>query len=362
MPIQTVSQAFSNEGVGGFTYRNFIHNGNFIVDQRNTSSTPITSGSYSFGADRFGLAHSSNGAFSLQRVADAPSGFKYSNRVTVTTADSSLSASQRMTFNYAGEMLDFQRLNWGTANAKAVTLSFWIKSSVTGTYSFTIRTANAGTSYTAAYTINNANTWEQKIITIPGPTIGTWTGADNSEFAYFVWSLGIGSDFETGTTGSWTSVSNGQGRTSHVSLLSTLNATWQITGVQLEEGSVATPFEHRPYATELALCQRYLPGYVYSSASGSEMIGWARGGSSSTIGSTQIVFPVTARVPPTGISVTGSSWAVSGLAFTTIAFGSASTNVGQLDLSGGSGMTTLAMYTFTSSAVGSRILFTGCEI
>jgi hypothetical protein len=300
MPIQTVSQAFTNEGAGGFSFRNLLHNGSFIVDQRNTTDTPITTSNYAWGADRYALAHSSDGAWSMQRVADAPFGFKYSDRVTITTADASLSSSQRLTFNYSGEYRDFSHLMWGTALAKTVTISFWVKSSVIGTYSFTARTYSAGTSYTAPYTINSANTWEYKTITIPGPTIGTWDNTDNDGFGYLIWSLGIGSNFETGANNTWTSVSNGQGRTSHVSLLSTLNATWQITGIQMEVGSVATPFEHRPYGLELSLCQRYYfktNGVVYACGYGT---------SPTTNAIAEINLPSIMRTIPT-VSISDSS-------------------------------------------------------
>jgi hypothetical protein len=250
-------------------------------------------------------------------------------------------------------------LNWGKQNAKSVTVSFWVKSSVTGNYGFTLTNADGNRGYVVSYAINAANTWEQKIVTIPGDTSGTWT-TDNTAGVTLNFDLGVNGP-TTDTVNTWLT-GDYRGLTSGVDLIRTNGATFYLTGVQFEVGSVATEFERRPYGLELSLCQRYLPSYIYESSSGSEMIGWARGGSSSTIGSTQIVFPVTARVPPTGISVTGSSYAVSGLAFTTIAFGSASTRVGQLDISGGSGMTALAMYTFTSSAVGSKILFTGCEL
>jgi hypothetical protein len=184
---------------------------------------------------------------------------------------------------------------WGTSDAKTVTLSFWVKSSVAGTYSFSIRTPNAGVSYTAPYTINVTNTWEYKTITIPGPTIGTWDIGDSENFGYLIWSLGIGSDFDTGANNTWTSVTNGQGRTSHVSLLSTLNATWQITGIQLEVGSTATPFEHRPFGTELALCQRYYIQYNGDTGTVSGLGGYAE---SSTTARFVVSLPVPMRTSP----------------------------------------------------------------
>jgi len=259
MPIQTVSQALSNDSGGNspFGFKNRIMNGAMVIDQRNVGNAVTSSTSaYAYMTDKFAVASSTDGGVSSQQVSDAPTGFTKSLKVTVTTADASLSAAQRTVINHGFEGLNMADLNWGTGTAKPVTLSFWVKSRVVGTYSVSFRTGNAGTSYTAPYTIIQANTWEYETITIPGPTIGTWV-TDNTTWAYLIFSLGIGSDYNTGTTNSWVNVSNGQGSTSHTSLMSTLNATWQVTGVQLEVGTQATSFDWRPLNIELAMCQRY---------------------------------------------------------------------------------------------------------
>jgi hypothetical protein len=145
-------------------------------------------------------------------------------------------------------------LNWGTANAKTVTLSFWVKSSVTGTFSGSLMNGSVNRAYPFTYTISAANTWEYETVTIAGDTTGTWN-TDNSSGILLYFSLGTGST-RLGTAGAWAG-SRLQGATGETALVNTLNATWFITGCQLEVGSTATSFDYRPYGTELALCQRY---------------------------------------------------------------------------------------------------------
>jgi hypothetical protein len=299
MPIQTASQAISNEASGNapFGFKNRVMNGGMVIDQRNIGSAVASSTSaYAYMTDKFAVASSTDGGVSSQQVSDAPTGFTKSLKVTVTTADSSLSSAQRTVINHGFEGLNMADLNWGTGTAKPVTLSFWVKSSVTGTYSASFRTGNAGTSYTAPYTINSASTWEYKTITIPGATIGTWV-TDNTTWAYLIFSLGIGSDYNTGTTNTWVNVSNGQGSTSHTSLMSTLNATWQVTGVQLEVGTQATSFDWRPYSTELAMCKRYCEVWRYESGGGSDRYKSGAGFSTSLL----VNMEVEKRVAPTVI-------------------------------------------------------------
>jgi hypothetical protein len=302
MPIQTVSQALGNESSGSpYGFKNRIHNGAMLIDQRGSASSAISSSSvtYAYAVDRFFVASQTDGVTTSQQVSDAPTGFTKSLKVTVTTADASLSAAQRLVVNHGLEGLNMADLNWGSGTAKTVTLSFWVKSSVTGTYSVGFRTGTAGTSYITSYVINSANTWEQKTITIPGATIGTWV-TDNNTWGYLIWNLGIGSDFNSSTLNSWVSVTNGQGSTSHTSLMSTLNATWQISGIQLEVGNQATPFDYRDYANELRMCQRY---YVdLANNGGSTQNSYRCVGFASTYTTTQgsyvIQVPVPMRVLP----------------------------------------------------------------
>ena len=144
---------------------------------------------------------------------------------------------------------------WGTANAQTVTLSFWVRSSLTGTFGGCIRNSAQNYSYVFSYSISSANTWEQKSVTIAGPTSGTWIGGTNGVGMIVQFSLGMGSTLSN-TAGSWYS-GNYRAPTGSVSVVGTNGATFYITGVQLEKGSTATSFDYRPYGTELQLCQRY---------------------------------------------------------------------------------------------------------
>jgi hypothetical protein len=224
-----------------------------VIDQRNDSSPVTTNGS--FICDRFQVAHSSNGAFSAQQIVEAPDQFKTSLKVTTTTADASgLTGTQQLVIRQLIEGFNTIRTAFGKSGAKTLSLSFWVRSSLTGTFGGSVSNGAEDRSYIYSYTINVANTWEYKTITIPGDTTGTWL-VNNGIGMRVNWSLGTGPDLSE-TAGSWYSASR-RGVTGGVSVIDTLNATWQITGVQLEVGTKATPFEHRPYGTELALCQRY---------------------------------------------------------------------------------------------------------
>ena len=258
----------------GLNFRNKIINGDCRIDQRNNGASVTANGSgYTYQIDRFysgGL--SGSGVFSVQRVSDAPAGFSNSVRLTVTTADTSLGASEEYGFQQTIEGHNTSDLAWGTSSGSAVTLSFWVKSSLTGTYGVAIR--NAGTwnrSYVGQYTVNSANTWEYKTIVITPETSGSW-GAGNAASVNVAFDLGAGSNFN-GTAKTWNT--SGSTRVSgNVSFISTNGATWQITGVQLEKGTAATPFEFRPIGTEDALCKRYFQEIrTYSGvvASGAEM-------------------------------------------------------------------------------------------
>jgi hypothetical protein len=338
----------------GLTSRNKIINGAMTIDQRNAGASVTVNNNSPFITDRFRCDDATDGAYTAQQVTTAPGGFTNSVQVTVTSADTSLSASQYALFYHSIEGNNVADLGWGTAAAKTVTLSFWIRSSLTGTFSGSLENNANSRSYIFTYTISSANTWEYKTITIAGDTSGTWEKG-TAVGIRINWSLGVGSDF-LGTAGAWGN--RFFGATGSVSLIGTNGATWNITGVQLEAGSTATPFEFRPYGQELALCQRYLP--IFRSASGSaEMVSWARGGSGGTVASAMIPYLVTPRTAPTGITTSGS-FAISGISFSTVSFNSSSSmNVAVIDLSGGSGLTANLMYTLTTTGT---LQFTGCEL
>jgi hypothetical protein len=240
-----------------FGLKNRIINGDMRINQRNSTVTITNADTYS--VDRFfGTGQASDGVFTLQQSTTAPTGFNNSLLATVTTADSSIGSSQYYLFIHRIEGYNIADLGWGTANAKTVTLSFWIRSSVTGTFGGSLRNSAADRSYPFSYTISAANTWEQKTITIAGDTSGTWL-TDNGIGISIAWSLGDGSS-RLNTAGAWAAGSY-SGATGQTNLIATNGATLYITGIQLEVGSTATPFERRQYGNELALCQRYYQKY-----------------------------------------------------------------------------------------------------
>jgi len=251
MPIQTVSQAFSNEGAGGFSFRNKIINGAMEIDQRNAGSAVTISDQYTL--DRWSAYENTDGTFTVQRSTTAPTGFSNSLLATITSADSSLTTNQQTIpcrqWIEAANMTD---LAWGTSSAKSITLSFWVRGSVTGTYGITISNNANDVVYAATYTISAANTFEYKTITIPGPTSGTWP-TDNGRGMIVTWSLGAGPSVTVSSNNSWISSPGAAiyAAVGQTNVKATNGATWFITGVQLEVGSASTPFERRPYGTEL---------------------------------------------------------------------------------------------------------------
>ena len=240
-------------GASTFGFKNRIINGAMVIDQR-VSGTVTLDTNTRFIVDRFFAEDDSTATVTGVQSTTAPAGFINSILFTVTTADSSIAASENCQLRHWIEGLNVADLGWGTANAQTVTLSFWVRSSVTGTHSGALLNSAANRNYVFSYTISTANTFEYKTITIAGDTSGTWLTTNGRGIGLF-WNLGSGSTF-LGTAGVWGS-SVLFGATGSIQLISTLNATFYITGVQLETGTVATTFEYRPYGTELALCQRY---------------------------------------------------------------------------------------------------------
>jgi hypothetical protein len=251
--LMTAAPSIGGAGLGmGFGFRNRIINGAMVIDQRNAGAAVTANGA--FPVDRYQVSNTSDGAYSAQQDSSAPAGFVNSVKVTTTTADASLTTTQQLAFRHIIEGLNVADLGWGTASAQTVTLSFWVRSSLTGTFGGSLQNSAANRSYVFTYTISAANTWEQKTITVPGDTTGTWL-TTNGRGIVIWFGLGVGPS-ASGTAGSW-SASELNSATGAVSVIGTLNATWQITGVQLEKGSTATSFDYRPYTTELQLCQRY---------------------------------------------------------------------------------------------------------
>jgi len=239
---------------GAFSFKNRIINGDMRIDQRNAgASVTLTSGGV-YTVDRFIGFEDTDGAMTAQQDTSAPTSFVNSLKFTTTTADASLSASQFSIVQHRIEGTNVSDLAWGTANAKTITLSFWVRSSLTGTFGGALLNSAQNRSYPFTYSISVADTWEQKTITVAGDTSGTWLTTTGIGLNV-CFGLGVGSTL-SGTAGSWAGAAY-YSATGATSVIGTVNATFYITGVQLEVGSVATPFERRPYGTELALCQRY---------------------------------------------------------------------------------------------------------
>ena len=247
-----IAQGASNN----VTFRNRIINGACVIDQRNAGASVSTSGN-TFPVDRFKL-QSGTSVSTMGRSTTAPSGFINSILYTVGTGASPAAGDANRIYHQI-EGLNCFNLAWGTSDAQAVTLSFWVRASVTGTYAVGFYGAGATVySYITTYTISSANTWTYITLTIPGPTVGTWP-TDNSASINVNWDLGTGSTYQS-TAGSWTA-GTFWATSGSTKIVQTTGATFYITGVQLEAGTTASPFEYRQYGTELALCQRYYQQY-----------------------------------------------------------------------------------------------------
>jgi hypothetical protein len=282
----------------GFAMRNRIINGAMMIDQRNDgAAVTVTTGVYTL--DRWRAYTNVASKFSVQQSSTAPTGFKNSTLITSLSAYS-VAADDQMIFFQKIEGFNVSDLGFGTASASTVTLSFWVRSSLTGTFGGALRNSAANRSYPFSFTINSANTFEYKTVTVAGDTSGTWL-TDSGVGLEVLFSLGTGST-ASGTAGAW-AASGAVSVTGAVSLVGTNGATFYITGVQLEKGSTATSFDYRPFGTELALCQRY---FTIAGGGGSDM--YAGGNAyydSGSVAQVAVHVPVTMRAAPS-ISIQGS--------------------------------------------------------
>jgi hypothetical protein len=265
MALTQVDQGLLSSTAQYTGFKNRIINGAMVIDQRNAgaSVTPTFDGQYG-SCDRWNYWLSQVSKFSTQQSTTAPTGF--SNSILLTSLSSySVTGNDYFTVNQKIEGFNFADMMWGTANAQTVTLSFWVRSSLTGTFGGAMTNSAFNRSYPFSYTISAANTWEQKTITIAGDTSGTWVGASNGIGVIAQFSIGAAGT-SLGTAGAWTG-SYKVSATGATSVVGTSGATFYITGVQLEKGSTATSFDYRPYGTELNLCLRYFAkSYEYSTA------------------------------------------------------------------------------------------------
>ena len=290
----TTQSGFTLGAGNASSFKNRILNGNMVIDQRNAgaaSTAPAAGVGYL--VDRWRYAATAVSKFTVQQNQGSvtpPTGF--TNYLGFTSSAATVvAATDYYLFGQPIEGFNTADLGWGTAGAQTITLSFWVRSSLTGTFGGALQNNNGNRSYPFTYTISAANTWEQKSVTIAGDTSGTWSGATNSIGIYVWFGLGVGSTY-SGTAGAW-ATSTVYSATGATSVASTNGATFYITGVQLEVGTVATSFDYRSYGTELLLCQRYFETFALNNTS-------LMGATSNTVGgSTVLTFKVTKRSAPT---------------------------------------------------------------
>jgi hypothetical protein len=331
------------------TNRNLIINGAMQIAQRNTSVTGITTGDYRT-ADRWYFYVSSTGTWTMNVESSAPTNteFRNSSNVICTTADSSLSAGDELAIIQNIEGFNCQGIKKGTANAESITVSFWVKSSNTGTFICELRDEDNSRQISKTYTINAANTWEKETITFPPDTTGAFDNDNNSSLRLFMW-LAAGSNFTSGTLNStaWASSVNTNRVVGQLNLANRVGNYLAITGVQLETGTVATPFEIRPYGTELALCQRYAVVFNGADSNSANRIGFGLA-TSATKAYCLINHPVTMRAKAslTNSATIAVSDASNGTATTSLAVQSivSDTNHTGIDITVASGLTSFRPY------------------
>jgi hypothetical protein len=281
-------------------FRNRIINGAMVIDQRNAGASVTITTDNTFTLDRWSTAATAASKFSVQQSSTAATGFTNSLLATSLSAYS-VAAGDIFALKNTIEGFNVSDLGWGTASAQTVTVSFWVRSSLTGTFGGALQNGAQNRSYPFSFTISAANTFEYKTVTIAGDTSGTWL--TNNGKGLLLWiNLGTGST-GSGTAGAWASAAY-WAPTGATSVVGTNGATFYITGVQLEKGSTATSFDYRPYGTELALCQRYYQrtnSYMGVGASGTTLYGY-------------LSFITQMRASPTLSSIGGALYVSDGVA------------------------------------------------
>jgi len=344
MALTEVDAARLNDNVFNATgpYTNRIINGDMRIDQRNAgASVAVSNGTLTYGADRF-LVYEDTSASgcTVQQVTDAPANFSNSFKFTVGTGGSA-TAAQAAVIEHRIEGYNFADFAFGTASAKTFTLSFLVKATAAGTYCVAFRNASDNRSFVTTYSISSANTWEQKTVIVPGDASGTWN-TTNGIGIHVRFDLGSGSNYQTNTLNAWQAglfFTN----SAQVNLIGTSSSSLQITGVQLEAGSVATPFERRSYGQELSLCQRYFSLNCTASA-GNITVTVGQATSSSTAASgfrpaVQMRATPTLTVPAGATFGFSNSTYSAGAGGTVSLGGESSKDHIQFSLSGGSGLT-----------------------
>ena len=303
--------------------RNRIINGNMVIDQRNAGATANGSGgTKTYPVDRFySQLYNTTGNTTGQQSSTAPSGFTNSMKISVQTADTSVGATDQVWYGQDIEGFNVSDFGFGASGAATITLSFWVYSNVTGTYCVTFKNSAENRGYTAEYTISASNTWEKKIITLAGDTTGTWLTTNGAGLK--VWFVLMAGSSQQTTANTWNAASGSIATSNQVNFMSSTSNAWYITGVQLEVGTKATPYEMQIYSDQLAQCQRY---YFKKNNSGMRMFSSASNGYREAF----ICFPVTMRATPTvsNLSATGTGSGTIASFQTTSQVGGAEVNVG----------------------------------
>jgi hypothetical protein len=311
-----MTQAVTLAQLGGadttLPFRNRIINGGMVIDQRNSGSAITNPGNNVYVVDRWQVNTGFTGSVG-QNLGGVTPPAGYSNYLGMSVGSAGQSASN-YSFRQWIEGFNSADLLWGTANAKPITISFWVRSSLTGQFGISLQNEAGNRSYPFGYTISSANTWQQVTVTVPGDTTGTWTGATNQYGLQLILSHGAATARQ-GTSGAWASADY-RSVTGQVDLITTNGATFYATGVQLEVGTTPTPFERRPHGFELSLCQRYFCEL------GRQIVGRAESG---TITTMVAGFPVKMRANPT-VTVINSALAIAVPGLTSSAVSSVLTN------------------------------------
>ena len=311
MPLTKVR----NQGLS-FTsgVRNLIINGAMQISQRGTSFSYAHDGTIAaYNLDRFNFTMRGGGYAdeydcTVAQVSDSPNGFSNSLKITTGTAESAIAADEYYVLYQSIEGQNLQQLGYGTSSAESITLSFYVKSSLTGTFGTTLYQADDNRVINKTYTISSANTWERKTITFPADTTGVIDN-DNGGGLNVYWTFGAGSDFDGGSATTWTAytTTNLVDSSASDALITTAGATWQVTGVQLEVGDSASNFEHRSFADELRRCQRY---YIRKKADSAYTFFGAGFNATTSSSRIHINFPVEMRAAPTIGQSANSTFAI----------------------------------------------------
>jgi hypothetical protein len=361
--IDKINTSVTNTSLGAGNasiMKNRIINGAMVVAQRGTSAV---STNVSYPVDRFRLSCTNNSKVSLQQSTTVPTGAGFVNSILATSlAATTVGSTDTYEFDQQIEGYNTADLMWGTANAKTVTLSFWVRSSLTGTFGGTFENSGNTRAYPFSYTISSANTWEQKSITVAGDTTGTWL-TDNSRGIIIRWSLGVGSSYQN-TANAWVA-GDYQSVTGETQLVATNGATLYLTGVQLEVGSSATGFEYVNYQTSLANCQRYFQMYKNGTANGPAINGFTQAiNSTDSYGAWTYIQPM--RSAPT-LAYGGTIRVVdqsSGFTITALSFLSSETSnyIASIRAQTASGMTAYRIYNINNSSDATAYISISAEL